>query len=155
MQILETYQIKIDAKGRVALPVGLKKSIGEHILSEGFFIRRSMCEQCLEMYTALAWSRELEKVQSLNPYVREHRSFIRRFMAGVRFVEMDAVGRVNIPTDLASWASMNRDVIISPVGDMFELWSKDLYEAALERDEDQYAQIAERIMNTQQIDIKE
>lgn len=148
MQILETYDIKIDAKGRVALPVGLKKTMGEEVLRSGFFIRRSMCEQCLEMYTAHAWSVELEKVQSLNPYVREQRSFIRRFMAGVRFMEVDTAGRVNIPSELTLWANMQREVVLSPLGGMFEVWAKDLYEQALQRDENQYGEIAERIMNS-------
>ncbi|MDD4819965.1 MAG: division/cell wall cluster transcriptional repressor MraZ [Flavobacteriales bacterium] len=147
MQILETYDIKIDAKGRVALPVGLKKSIGEIELQGGFFIRRSMCEDCLEMYTAQSWSAELEKVQSLNPYVREQRSFIRRFMAGVRFVEVDAVGRVNIPSELTAWAKIEREVVLSPVGSMFEVWAKDRYEEALLKDEANYAEMAERIMS--------
>ena len=91
-RILETFAVKPDAKGRIALPSALRKALGGEV-GGGFFIRRSMQETCLEMYTSRMWEEELGKIQRLNPYVREHRDFIRRFMAGVRFVEADAVGR--------------------------------------------------------------
>ena len=100
------------------------------------------------MYTSRMWEEELGKIQRLNPYVREHRDFIRRFMAGVRFVEADAVGRVNIPADLAVWAHFEREVVLSPVGNFFELWDKDLYEQALGRGESSYAELAERLMGS-------
>lgn len=144
-RILETFTVKPDAKGRIALPSALRKALGEEV-SGGFFIRRSMQENCLEMYTSQTWETELAKIQRLNPYVREHRNFIRRFMAGVRFVEADAAGRVNIPADLSVWACFEREVVLSPVGTMFELWDKELYEQALGRDEQSYAELAEKIM---------
>ena len=83
MQILETYTVKPDSKGRLALPSGLRKALGGDVVTGGFFLRRSMHGRCLEMYPSSSWEKELEKVQGLNPYVREHRSFIRRFMAGL------------------------------------------------------------------------
>ena len=138
-RILETFVVKPDAKGRIALPSALRKALGGEVAG-GFFIRRSMQETCLEMYTSRMWEEELGKIQRLNPYVREHRDFIRRFMAGVRFVEADAVGRVNIHFD--------REVVLSPVGNFFELWDKDLYEQALGRGESSYAELAERLMGS-------
>ncbi|HJH58443.1 MAG TPA: division/cell wall cluster transcriptional repressor MraZ [Bacteroidetes bacterium] len=146
-RILETFVVKPDAKGRIALPSALRKALGGEVAG-GFFIRRSMQETCLEMYTSRMWEEELGKIQRLNPYVREHRDFIRRFMAGVRFVEADAVGRVNIPADLAVWAHFEREVVLSPVGNFFELWDKDLYEQALGRGESSYAELAERLMGS-------
>lgn len=146
MQILETYTVKPDSKGRLALPSGLRKALGVDVVAGGFFFRRSMHERCLEMYPSSSWEKELEKVQRLNPYVREHRSFIRRFMAGVRFVEADAAGRVNIPSDLTKWAGFGADVVLSPVGEFFEVWDSRAYEDALALDEGMYGEMAERIM---------
>lgn len=146
MQILETYIVKIDAKGRMALPSGLKRVLGT-ILDSGFYIRRSMSEKCLEMYTAPQWEAALGRVQSLNPYMRENRSFIRRFMAGVKYLTPDAATRINIPYELSQWAGIEKEVVLSPVGDgMFEMWDKKSYEEVLLRDEEQYAAMAERIM---------
>ena len=58
------------------------------------------------------------------------------------------VGRVNIPADLAVWAHFEREVVLSPVGNFFELWDKDLYEQALGRGESSYAELAERLMGS-------
>lgn len=146
MQILETYTVKPDSKGRLALPSGLRKALGGDVVAGGFFLRRSMHGRCLEMYPSSSWEKELEKVQGLNPYVREHRSFIRRFMAGVRFVEADAAGRVNVPSDLARWAGFGTDVVLSPVGGFFEVWDAQAYEDALALGEGMYGEMAERIM---------
>lgn len=146
MQILETYTVKSDAKGRLALPSGLRKALGVQMMAEGFFLRRSMHERCLEMYPWSSWEKELEKVQGLNPYVREHRSFMRRFMAGVRFVEADTAGRINVPSDLAKWAGFGSDIVLSPVGGFFEVWDGQAYENALSLDEGMYGEMAERIM---------
>ena len=146
-RILETFAVKPDAKGRIALPSALRKALGGEV-GGGFFIRRSMQETCLEMYTSRMWEEELGKIQRLNPYVREHRDFIRRFMAGVRIVEAAAVGRENIPADLAVWAHFEREVVLSPVGNFFELWDKDLYEQALGRGESSYAELAEKLMGS-------
>ena len=146
MQILETYIVKIDSKGRMALPCGLKKGLSD-ALEAGFYIRRSMSERCLEMYTAPQWESALSKVQSLNPYIRENRSFIRRFMAGVKYLTVDAATRINIPAELTQWAGLEKETVLSPVGEgMFEVWDKTSYEEVLARDEDQYASMAERIM---------
>lgn len=147
-RILETFTVKTDAKGRLALPSALRKALGDAV-DGGFFIRRCFSETCLEMFPADVWQGELDKIQRLNPYVREHRNFIRRFMAGVRFVEADAAGRVNIPADLAVWAGFGREVVISPVAGLFELWDAQAYEKALGRDDDgTYADLAEKLMGT-------
>ena len=106
-----TLSIRLSTDGFSFSVCGSSGDGGE--VAGGFFIRRSMQETCLEMYTSRMWEEELDKIQRLNPYVREHRDFIRRFMAGVRFVEADAVGRVNIPADLAAWAHFEREVVLS------------------------------------------
>lgn len=147
-RILETFVVKPDAKGRLALPSALRKALGEERMAGGFYIRRSMQQTCLEMYDSQMWEAELVKIQRQNPYLREHRNFIRRFMAGVRFVEVDAVGRVHVPVDLAQWAHFAHEVVLSPVGTFFELWDKTLYEQALSRDEDSYADLGEKLMGS-------
>ena len=138
MQILETYTVKPDSKGRLALPSGLRKALGGDVVTGGFFLRRSMHGRCLEMYPSSSWEKELEKVQG--------RCFFRRFMAGVRFVEADAAGRVNVPSDLARWAGFGTDVVLSPVGGFFEVWDAQAYEDALALGEGMYGEMAERIM---------
>ena len=77
-RILETFVVKPDAKGRLALPSALRKALGEERMAGGFYIRRSMQQTCLEMYDSQMWEAELVKIQRLNPYLREHRNFIRR-----------------------------------------------------------------------------
>ena len=65
MQILETYTVKPDSKGRLALPSGLRKALGGDVVTGGFFLRRSMHGRCLEMYPfSSASAKKHQKKQS-------------------------------------------------------------------------------------------
>ena len=54
------------------------------------------------------WQNWWRKVKFLNRFNRKNNDFIRRFLRGVRTVEMDATGRLNIPRDLMAFAGIGR-----------------------------------------------
>ena len=49
-----TFFCKADAKGRVMLPVALRSQVAP-IVNEGFFIKKSYYDECLELYPAYEW----------------------------------------------------------------------------------------------------
>jgi len=49
INLIGTYECKIDAKGRVMLPSALKKQLLP-ILEKGFVLKRSVFQPCLELY---------------------------------------------------------------------------------------------------------
>jgi MraZ protein len=53
-----TYECKVDAKGRILLPSGLKKELAA-VLDEGFVIKKSVFFKCLELYPKAKWVKEL------------------------------------------------------------------------------------------------
>ncbi len=48
LNILGTYECKVDAKGRLMFPVAFKSQMGEE-LKQGFVIKRSIFKKCLEL----------------------------------------------------------------------------------------------------------
>jgi MraZ protein len=46
----------------------------------------------------------MSKINKLNKVCKENNDFIRRFTAGVKIVEIDALGRLLVPKDLVSFA---------------------------------------------------
>ena len=140
-----TYECKVDAKGRVMLPSPLKKQLATS-LQDGFVLKRSVFQPCLELYPMKEWNVMMQKVNGLNRFVKKNNDFIRRFTAGVKVVEIDALGRMLIPKDLVGFASIAKDVVFSSAVTIVEIWDKDLYEKSISGEDLDFADLAEEVM---------
>ena len=143
--IIGTYECKVDAKGRVMLPSPLKKQLATS-LQDGFVLKRSVFQPCLELYPMEEWNVMMQKVNGLNRFVKKNNDFIRRFTAGVKVVEIDALGRMLIPKDLVGFASITKDVVFSSAVTIVEIWDKDLYEKSISGEDLDFADLAEEVM---------
>ena len=112
VNLIGTYECKADVKGRLMLPSPLKKQLSS-ILQDGFVLKRSVFQPCLELYPMKEWNEEMSKVGKLNRFKKKNNDFIRRFTAGVKMVEMDASGRILIPKDLFAFAGIQKQVVMS------------------------------------------
>ena len=139
-----TYECKVDAKGRLMLPTSLKKQFGS--LEEGFVLKRSVFQPCLELYPMDEWNTMMQKINKLNRFVKKNNDFIRRFTAGVKMIEIDANGRLLIPKDLVVFAKIEKDIVLSSAVNIVEIWDKDLYENVIENATDDFADLAEEVM---------
>ena len=127
------------------LPVPLKKQLNAS-LQEGFVLKRSVFQPCLELYPMEEWNLMMQKINKLNKFVKKNNDFIRRFTAGVRVIEIDATGRLLIPKDLAVFASVSKDIVLSSAVNIVEIWDKDLYEKAIDDSVIDFADLAEDVM---------
>ncbi|WP_136668530.1 division/cell wall cluster transcriptional repressor MraZ [Flavobacterium sp. H122] len=143
--IVGTYECKADSKGRLMLPVALKNQLAAS-LQDGFVLKRSVFQQCLELYPMSEWNLMMQKINKLNRFVKKNNDFIRRFTAGVRVIEIDATGRLLIPKDLAVFASVTSNVVLSSAVNIIEIWDKDLYEKAIDDSVGDFADLAEEVM---------
>ncbi len=151
VNLIGTYECKADAKGRLMLPAVLKKQLST-ILSEGFVLKRSVFQPCLELYPMYEWNAVMGKVNKLNRFVKKNNDFIRRFTAGVKIVEMDASGRILIPRDLHSFAGIDNEIVLSTSVNIIEIWDKDKYERAIDDAAVDFADLAEEVMGGQNED---
>lgn len=142
--IIGTYECKADDKGRLMMPAPLKKQMAAS-LQDGFVLKRSVFQPCLELYPMTEWNAMMAKINKLNRFVKKNNDFIRRFTAGVKLVEIDSAGRLLIAKDLKTYASIESDVVLSSAVNIIEIWDKDLYEKSLTSDID-FADLAEDVM---------
>ncbi|GAA4289945.1 division/cell wall cluster transcriptional repressor MraZ [Aestuariibaculum suncheonense] len=140
-----TYDCKVDAKGRLMMPAPLKKQLSS-ILEDGFVLRRSVFQKCLELYPMAEWQLLMQKMNKLNRFKKRNNDFIRRFTAGVKVVEIDANGRLLIPKDLTVFANISKDIVVASAINIVEIWDKDLYEQAIDDAADDFADLAEEVM---------
>ena len=140
-----TYECKADSKGRVMLPGGLKKELTP-VLNDGFVIKKSVFYKCLELYPRAEWEKEMAGIDKLNRFVKKNVDFIRRFMAGVKPVELDNNGRLLIPKDLMGFAGISKDLVLTSQINKIEIWDKTSYEAVVGDDSIDFGTLAEDVM---------
>jgi len=145
--LIGTYECKVDIKGRLLLPAPLKKQLTAS-LQDGFVLKRSVFQPCLELYPMSEWNLMMQKVNKLNKFVKKNNDFIRRFQAGVKVVEIDALGRLLVPKDLTNFAQITKEVVLSSAVNIIEIWDKELYEKAIDDSIGNFADLAEDVMGT-------
>lgn len=143
--LIGTYECKIDAKGRLLIPAPLKKQLAQS-LQDGFVLKRSVFQPCLELYSMQEWNSMMQKINKLNRFVKKNNDFIRRFTAGVKVVEIDNLGRLLVPKDLMNFAQISKDIVLSSAVNIVEIWDKDLYEKAIDDSVVDFADLAEEVM---------
>ncbi len=148
VNLIGTYECKVDAKGRLMVPSALKKQLSP-VLKELFVIKRSVFQPCLELYPIQEWNILMQKINGLNRFVKKNNDFIRKFTAGVKTVEVDANGRLLIPKDLMGFADIDKEIVLSSAINIIEIWDKKKYENAIDVAADDFADMAEDIMGNQ------
>lgn len=142
------FNCKLDSKGRLMVPSELKEQLGAQV-DEGFVLRPGLFESDhLELFTRQDWDLEQEKMRlQLSRFNRKHEAALRRYNEGVRFVKLDASGRMQIPKDLIETTSLVKEVIITSVTTKMEIWDKNLYKQSIanEIDDEEFFNILENI----------
>lgn len=141
----ETYECKIDDKGRLKLPSALVKLL-ETTEDKTFVVKRSVSQKCLEIYPQAPWEKLMEKINGLNRFVKKNADFIRLFTAGVKNVEMDASERLLISRDLKQFAGLHKEVVLAGAGELFEVWDKEAYEKIIAASQQDFASLSEEVM---------
>ena len=151
INIIGTYECKADAKGRVMFPSALKKQL-QKVIGEGFVIKRSVFNTCLEIHPMNEWNEVLGQVNKLNRFVKKNNDFIRSYMAGLKVVEVDGSGRFLIPKDLLAFAGLEKEIVLSSSVNMIEIWDKIRYESSVSETLKDFGNLAEDVMGNQPID---
>ena len=126
------YYCKLDSKGRLLLPSSFKEQLGD-VLEEGFVLRPSLFEKCLELFSMSDWRAMQAKLGKLNPFKAENVMLVRRFNAGARMVKVDANGRLQIPKDLMDKGGLVKEVVMTALTDRMQIWDKTLSEKENEK----------------------
>ena len=143
--LIGTYECKVDTKGRVMMPIALKKQLSK-LINEGFVLKRSVFNHCIEMYPLSEWAKLMDKLNGLNRFNKKNNDFIRRFTAGVKSVEMDNSGRFLISKDLIKYASIDKEIVLSSSVNILEIWNKSTYEKVINEAALNFGALAEEVM---------
>jgi MraZ protein len=135
----------MDANGRIMLPVELRKQLSE-MQMDSFVLKRAVFQNYLEMYPEDEWSKLMKKLNKLNRFVRKNIEFLTRFLAGVRNVNVDSTGRLQVPKDLVVVGELKKEIVIASHINILQIWDKDLYEVFLKETAVGFSELSEEVM---------
>ena len=148
INLIGTYECKSDAKGRIMLPAPLKKQLSP-IMQEGFVIKRSVFNNCLEMYPMNEWDIMAYQVNKLNRFIKKNIDFIRSYMSGLKVVKVDGAGRILIPKNLIVFAGIDKEIVLTASVNVIEIWDKKQYENTIKETLKDFGKLAEEVMGNQ------
>jgi len=116
-----TFDHTLDAKNRLTVPARYRAA-----LSDGVVMAMPLdLKPCVGVWRPEEYEsytrRALAELPPLSPRLTELERF---FYGSSHDAELDAAGRIMIPTSLRESASLSKDVIVVGVGDRLELWDK-------------------------------
>ena len=139
------YKCKVDAKGRIILPVAFKKQMPAEA-QDHFVVRKDIFENCLVLYSIEDWNHQLDKIRKkMNPYNREHNMFLRNYFKGTAELSLDNNNRLLIPKRLTDLIGADRDVVLAGQDGRIEIWAESVYEKIGMAPGD-FADLAEKLM---------
>lgn len=121
------YRPSLDEKGRVAIPVKLRKAFGENaavnrlILTHGF-------DKCIMAFREEDWRDFVgNRLVMLSQSDPGNRMRLRFLLGGAAECELDKQGRIVLPPHLIQYAEIDEEVTILGLYNRIEIWSSKIY----------------------------
>jgi|TARA_B100001142_G_scaffold227197_1_gene225314 MraZ protein len=149
INLIGTYECTVDNKGRIMIPAQLKKQL-DGFTTEPFILKRSVFQNCLELFPYSEWKLMMDKVNKLNRFVKKNNDFIRMYTAGVKSIDLDSTGRLLVPKDLIAISKLTKNVVLSSSINIIEIWDKDEYEKSINDPKVDFAKLTEEVMGNDQ-----
>ncbi len=114
----------IDPKGRIILPAKYRDELGDK-----FFITRGL-DPCLLVYPEAEWKKFEDKIRALP--LSTGAKIQRFFFSYTDETSCDKQGRVLVSDFLKKYAGLQKDIVISGVGNRLEIWDAATYDEDIE-----------------------
>ncbi len=113
----------LDEKGRLMIPRKMREELGyKAYIMQGF-------DGSLSVYTEERFALLSEEFSKLPFNMRKNRDYLRAQFATTYEMDVDKLGRVQIPTALLKKFNISRNVTVLGMGDHIEIWDSAKYEA--------------------------
>jgi MraZ protein len=122
-----SHQTVLDDKGRITVPRKFHDLMerSDHVT---WYVTRGY-KGSLYLYNLQEWAKFVQRAESLDPMDPQAHDFLRLVYGCAMDVRVDRQGRMPIPSQLRSLASLERDVVLVGMKDHLELWQKDAWDA--------------------------
>ena len=134
-----SFAHNLDDKGRLMIPRKMREELGYKVyIMKGF-------EGSLSLYNEERYQKLVEEFSRLSFNQSKVRDYLRLQFASTYEMEVDKLGRVQIPTALLTKYNISKEVLVLGIGDHIEVWDKAKYEEYENGIKDEFESIAENI----------
>ena len=137
---LGTYEPKLDEKGRLILPARFREE-----LEPGVVITRGQ-ERCLYVFTTADFEEMHERIRQAPVTSRQARDFLRLFLSGAHPEVPDKQHRVTLPSQLRTYAGLDRELTVIGAGNRAEIWDTAAWNSYYSEQEAKFAEITEEVI---------
>ena len=129
----------LDEKGRLMIPRKMREELGLRVyIMKGF-------DGSLSIYTESRYQKLVDEFSNLPFNQRKNRDYLRLQFASTHKMDVDKLGRIQIPTALLNKFNISREVLVLGIGDHIEVWDQKKYEEYESGIKDDFENIAETI----------
>jgi MraZ protein len=125
--------INLDSKGRIAIPAKYRDGIVESAESH-MIVTCDPYENCLLIFTLKHWESTEADLQALSNSKPLFRRLKRVMLAHATEVDMDASGRLLIPSVLRERANLSKASMLIGQGNTFQLWDEAEWNGLMQKD---------------------
>ena len=134
-----SFTHNLDDKGRLMIPRKMREELGYKVyIMKGF-------DGSLSLYNEERYQKLVEEFSRLSFNQSKVRDYLRLQFASTYEMEVDKLGRVQIPTALLTKYNISKEVLVLGIGDHIEVWDKAKYEEYENNIRDEFESIAENI----------
>lgn len=144
MSFKGTFTYAVDSKGRINIPLRLRKYLSPDA-NDTFVITRGF-DTCLFLYPLNEWNRLEQSIRELNPSDSRHRFVLRTLLQWAAEVQLDQQSRIIIPRELLQFATIDTAVRVIGVLDHIEIWNPDLFEKYMNAQGESYESVAQTVL---------
>jgi len=121
------YHPSIDEKGRVAIPVKLRKAYGDNAVINKLVITHGF-DKCIMAFREEDWKDFVENKLIVLPQADpKNRMRLRFLLGGATECDLDKQGRLVIPAYLQKYAEVKKNIVILGLHNRIEVWSMEVY----------------------------
>jgi MraZ protein len=128
---LGQFQHNFDDKGRLMVPARFR----DELLDGGAYITQGF-DPCLMVMTGSYFKQVYDSVNAMNMADPNARLLRRLIFANAYPVETDKVGRILVPQNLRTFASLNSEAVVAGQGDYFEIWTPAAWDEQMKKIQD-------------------
>lgn len=135
------FRNSVDEKGRLMIPVKVRAEISGNLL----ILTRGI-DSCLWLFPPEEWTKISDNLMnSTSPFSARARLIQRRIVAPAQEVEIDKMGRINVPPSLREFAGLKKEAVILGIKKYIEIWDEEVYAAYWKDNEKAFQEAAEEL----------
>lgn len=137
--LMGDYRHSLDSKNRIIIPSRFREELGDtFVVSVGL-------DGCLSIYTVEQWEKLLSNVISMPFTKTDVRLLTRHMTSNAITCEVDAQGRIQLPSKLVMAANLLKKCAIIGAADHVEIWSEERWDAYDLQASESFESIAESL----------